>query len=613
MRRWARAAARCGRCAEARSILREAASSQVSVTRRDRAVAADCAVQLGDLEAAATELEALTRRTGGLGNRVALLARLSDVYLELGRPEDAKSAALRAWRSAVRPSDLELARGLQQRAEPNLSDRIDRAEAMMSARLFDRAAAELESIEPGDDERLVARWHHVYGMALFRTRTRYLEAARILHASSRLGGRHSVEDAFHSARALSRADKDGRAIAAYRRFAKRYPKSRRAPQARFLAAWLEIRLGRAAGEKNMERLVRGPGQVRGRWRRAALWELGFRAFETRRTSRAVRYLRQYAELATTAMDRARGAYWLGRSYRGGPKAVEAYRAAIAVEPLHWYAVLAASRLKRLRVEPPAPFDGTTPRVVERAGDPLSVPPTFALYQSLGLDSDGIAWLRAHESELVANRSASQRAPLLAELYAQVGAHREALRIARRKMAYLSSDPREHRWWWDAAYPMPWRSIVDAHRGALPRSLIYATMRQESGFQPAVVSRAGAIGLMQVMPTLASKLAGAPVSEHALRTPEVNIELGLREMKALAEELDHVYPLSIAAYNAGKSRVRRWLRESGKMELDRFVERIPFNETRNYVRRVSTHFARYAYLDDPSSGWPSLPRFVRPRN
>jgi soluble lytic murein transglycosylase len=70
-------------------------------------------------------------------------------------------------------------------------------------------------------------------------------------------------------------------------------------------------------------------------------------------------------------------------------------------------------------------------------------------------------------------------------------------------------------------------------------------------------------------------------------------------------------LSIAAYNAGKNRVRRWLAESGKMELDRFVERIPFNETRNYVRRVSTHYARYSYLDDPSSGWPRLPRFVNP--
>ena len=117
--------------------------------------------------------------------------------------------------------------------------------------------------------------------------------------------------------------------------------------------------------------------------------------------------------------------------------------------------------------------------------------------------------------------------------------------------------------------------------------------------------------MQVMPELATRLSGRQMTRHALREPETNIALGLREMTTLAEELGHVYPLSIAAYNAGKSRVRRWLKESGRMELDRFVERIPFNETRNYVRRVSTHYARYTYLDAPESSWPQLPRFVNP--
>jgi len=114
-----------------------------------------------------------------------------------------------------------------------------------------------------------------------------------------------------------------------------------------------------------------------------------------------------------------------------------------------------------------------------------------------------------------------------------------------------------------------------------------------------------------MPELASKLAGKPVTRQMLRSPEINITLGLAEMAELADAFDHVYPLSIAAYNAGSTRVRRWLKESGKIELDRFVERIPFNETRNYVRRVSTHFARYAYLDDPESRWPDLPRRVGP--
>jgi soluble lytic murein transglycosylase len=312
------------------------------------------------------------------------------------------------------------------------------------------------------------------------------------------------------------------------------------------------------------------------------------------------------------MDEARGHYWLGRAYRRGPKAIAAYRAAIDVEPLHWYGVLAANRLKRLKVEPPNPFENApSPRSVELPAEELPLPETFQAYRRLGLDIDGIAWLSSHGNSLVAGHPKAERIPLLTQLYHDAGAYRDALQVARKRMAFLRSDPLEHRWWWDASYPMPWLTIVDAHRGELPRALVYATMRQESGFQPEVVSRAGAVGLMQVMPELATKLAGHRITRRQLRDPETNIDLGLREMNALAAELDHVYPLSIAAYNAGKSRVRRWLAESGRMELDRFVERIPFNETRNYVRRVSTHFARYAYLDDPRSGWPKLPRFVSP--
>lgn len=612
MRRWATAAAQCGRCDEARPVLLDITSADVAVTRHDRAVAADCAVKLGELPVAADELSRLTKRTRGVPNRVALLALLSDVYMELEQPDDAREAALEAWRSAARPSEQAAVRKLAERALPSPWDRIARAQNMIEDRSFARAVEELEAIDVGDDRELAAEWHHVYGMALFRMRTRYLDAARVLHRSALMGGPHEIEDAFHSARALSRADQDARAIRAYRRFAKRYPRSRYTPEARFLAAWLEIRLGRASGVKQMERLVRGKQQVYGRWRRSALWELGFRAVETRRYTRAVRYLTQYTSLATNAMDEARGHYWLGRAHRRGPKAVDAYLKAIDVEPLHWYAVLASQRLERLKTEPPAPFAGAaTGGSLQPPSTAPALPDAFVAYRGLGLDRDGIAWLGANEVRLVSAYPKSERIPALTQLYREAGAYREALLVARRRMAYLRTDPAAQRWWWDAAYPMPWRSAVDAHRGELPVALIYATMRQESGFRPEVVSRAGAVGLMQVMPELAAKLAGKPVSRYALRDPQTNIALGLKEMAALAAEFDDVYPLSIAAYNAGKSRVRRWLRESKRMELDRFVERIPFNETRNYVRRVSSHYARYAYLNDPSVGWPDLPAYVSP--
>jgi soluble lytic murein transglycosylase len=625
-RLWAQAAAQCGACEQARPALLSSLPADASAARQDRALAAQCAIELGQLQTAASELEALIAQNPSWPRRVSLLAQLSDLYVQLDQPERARETALRAWVEGARPKYDALSKTLEPRALPADEDRVSRAEALMGARRFEEAVSLLEGIEP--DGELTARWHHVYGMALFRMRTRYEDAARILAESAKLDGKLAVSDEFHAARALSRADRDPEAIRAYRRFAASHPKSSRAAEARYLAAWLEIRLGRKNGEREMARLVQGPSRVWGRWYRAALWQLGFRAFETKRYALAIRHLTRYADAAKSSMDKAQALYWLGRSYRRGSKAVAAYRAAIEVEPLHWYAVLSADRLRRLKVRPPSPFasKGAEPLEAADAAAAISLPETYLVYQAMGLDADAVRWLRENERDLLAPRPASERRPLLASLYLETGAYPEALRVARQNVRPLYQDPAEEPWWWRAAYPMPWLDAVDRHRGELPRALVYATMRQESGFRSDVLSRAGAIGLMQLMPELASKLAGEPVSRQELLSPERNIELGLQEMMALAEAFDGVYPLSIAAYNAGTKRVRRWLSESKRMELDRFVERIPFTETRNYVRRVSSHYARYAYLDRLSdvgssagkagrsrrdSPWPKLPRYVSP--
>ena len=580
--------------------------------RRGRFIAADCAVRLGELEAAADELERLVRRDRIDREQTVLSTMLTDVYQRLDRPDDARVAALRGWVIAVEPGQREVAMQLEEVALPEAEHHLHRAEAFVAVRRFEKAVEQLEQIDPSAHPELEERWYHLYGNALFRMRTRYADASRALRKSASFGGRHEEEDAFHAARALSRADQDARAVRAYRAFAKRYPRSRRAPEARFLAAWLEIRMRRPSGVARMRSLLKGKHALRGKWRRSALWELGFHAFERRRYQSAVRYLSQYTAMANTAMDEARGYYWLGRSYRRGPRAVESYQTAIRVDPLHWYAVLAAARLQKLEGEVPPPFEPLERPLESRVEwKPVPLPETFLVYRELGLDREGIRWLRDHEDELVADYPRSERIPLLATTYDSIGAYREGLQVARRKIGLSRTHPEHHPWWWNAAYPMPWLSIVDEHRGDLPRALIYATMRQESGYMPDVVSRAGAVGLMQVMPEVASRIEGKTITPRMLETPAINIPIGVAEMTALAEEFQDIYPLSIAAYNAGKRRVKRWLRESKRMELDRFVERIPFNETRNYVRRVSTHYARYVYLNDPTAGWPTLPPVVSP--
>src|SRR5207344_2833709 len=113
--------------------------------------------------------------------------------------------------------------------------------------------------------------------------------------------------------------------------------------------------------------------------------------------------------------------------------------------------------------------------------------------------------------------------------------------------------------------------------------IWSVMRQESAFDPEVVSYADAIGLMQLMPATAAIVAtrtGTPYSRNVLYDATTNVRLGA----AYLAELDRRYgvPLCFAAYNAGEHRVDEWLAR-GETDLDRFVENIPFAQTLNYTR------------------------------
>lgn len=127
-------------------------------------------------------------------------------------------------------------------------------------------------------------------------------------------------------------------------------------------------------------------------------------------------------------------------------------------------------------------------------------------------------------------------------------------------------------------------------------LIWGVMREESRFQSDVVSPAGAVGLLQLMPSLGAQIARqlkeGKIDRMGLTNPEKNVRYGTHHLKELLQQVEamrvpkefHI-PLVIASYNAGIGPVRRWTQEIPTDRLDIFVESIPFTETRNYVKRV----------------------------
>jgi len=158
------------------------------------------------------------------------------------------------------------------------------------------------------------------------------------------------------------------------------------------------------------------------------------------------------------------------------------------------------------------------------------------------------------------------------------------------------------------YPIHYRESIEhyARENDLDPFLVTAVVSRESGFDPKARSVKGAVGLMQVLPSTGKWILeqmgeDRDLKDEELQDPDFNLQLGCWYLADLHREFDNNRTVALAAYNAGRGNVRQWL------ELDlwsgRFSDlaRVPFAETRNYVRRVIAGVEWYRYVYD--SRWP----------
>ena len=161
----------------------------------------------------------------------------------------------------------------------------------------------------------------------------------------------------------------------------------------------------------------------------------------------------------------------------------------------------------------------------------------------------------------------------------------------------------------ASYPL--HEAIRQSEG-VEQALLFALSRQESEFNAAAVSSAGAKGLMQLMPATARMVAnrlGLPYSESRLLIdPAYNVQLGSAYVRQLLNMWGGHYVLTLASYNAGEGRVQKWLRDygdprNGQVDIIDWIELIPFQETRNYVQRILEGVQVYRYLLNPQTNQP----------
>ena len=144
-------------------------------------------------------------------------------------------------------------------------------------------------------------------------------------------------------------------------------------------------------------------------------------------------------------------------------------------------------------------------------------------------------------------------------------------------------------------------IADASKEFdIPQYIIYATIKVESNFDPMAVSSAGAIGLMQMIPSTFEWLTGDDhlgenLSTKKLDDPEVSIRYGTYYLSYLYKKFDYNWDTAFAAYNAGEGRVSDWLKDPDCSDLKGNLTNIPYKETKNYIKKINKEIDTYKEL------------------
>ncbi|MEX2449577.1 MAG: lytic transglycosylase domain-containing protein [Rhodospirillales bacterium] len=312
---------------------------------------------------------------------------------------------------------------------------------------------------------------------------------------------------------------------------------------------------------------------------------------------AKRHFTRMFEHVKYPVSRARAAYWAGRAYEAmnDKEAASKWFKTAAGYQTEFYGQLAVARLpeqhQKMTLPPEPQVDKKTihayaeheqvraVRLLTQIGRKDHVRPfVMALYRMKNTPT----W-RAMTAAL-------------ARIYERPDI---AIRVAKRS---LRDDGRILA---ESGYPklIPPPLLHNGGNYSLEVPLVLALIRQESAFNPEALSHAGARGLMQLMPGTASQLAKQMKMAYSrgrlTADPDYNLKLGQTYLLNMIEEFDGSYIMALAAYNAGPSRVKRWVKENGDprdkdVDVIDWIEMIPFSETRNYVQRVMENLQVYRH-------------------
>jgi len=608
--------ARLGDAASARATAQQAADAAPDSRAAPPALllAAEQASRLGDDAGAAGLWRRLLDRFPDHAEAPRARLRMGQSLAAAGRVTEAAAAYRELWLSAPTTPQSDAAareiRALEARGLPVAQftplQRIERAERLAAAGVGDQARAEAEAVLAGAlPADLQMRGLRVVADGARRSGRDDVALAAVNRGLALSSADKRASWLLESAKIQQRKNRDG-AIAAIDRLAGESPKAPEVPEALLLKArLLESGPEPKSAEPAYLRLAHAyPESEEGQ---RAAWRLGWLSWlRTEYADAAERWGRIPGVRTASRGYRDASLYWIGRAHeqRGDAEgASRQFDSVVAEAPRSYYGVLAARRAPRARPNP-ARNPASAQLAASLPVDPRETLQADAPYARVeALRAVGLGEYSDEEMDEAVRRSTGdlRRLYALSAAYAQEARHSQSLRILRRHFIGLarSAPPALPRAFWDLFYPLGWRTELNdaATRAALDPYFVAAVAREESSFDPQARSRVGARGLMQLMPDTARQLAkgrGLPSGDDMLADPAANLTLGSAYLAGLMKEFGEPR-LAIAAYNAGPARVREWWRARATDDVEAWVELIPFDETRFFVRRVMLSWEEYRRL------------------
>lgn len=590
--------------------------------RQAKLRAAEMALALGDPESARREVARLVEADDPDAVYVQ-----GQVYELTGKTDDAIKTyrriyyELAATKASVQAEQRLAALGAAVKENPaGFNDEKARADALLESKQFNDAAQAYTNLitrfpEAAGNDAIQLR----LGKSLLGAR-QPAQAVTPLARVSEANAETKAEALFNQAEALRRSNRAAESGVIVDRLLKQYAKTRWAPDGLYnLARDLD------KADRDAEATVRYRQIVatypKTAYAAEASYNLGWYAYRMKQYTDAARLLEQhlvnYRYPDTKFIGEA--GFWGAKSEErlgNRARALALYDMVNERYAYGYHGYLAGMRAARLRAADPS----LKPEAARPGSDLEHIRRNIIYVETVEETADGseIAPIaKADDLEVIGLgelvikelNAALERAPAspkinlrIAQYYSRRGDNFQATIVLRRGYPdiYSYKEAEVPRAAWEIFFPMvAWSTIKqEARRYGIDPYMAAGLIRQESVFNPMAVSRVGARGLMQVMPAtgqmIARKQGGGSITAADLYNPAINVKLGMNYLAQMLGQFGRI-EYAAAAYNAGPGRAKAWIAERGTLDIEEWVEAIPFSETRGYVQGVLRYAANYRRL------------------